>query len=329
MKVAVTDYIEDNLDWEAKELEAAGLDFSIHQLKFKPEEELLAAIGDADIILVNMVKMTDSVISRLTRCRLLIRHGIGYDNVDVPSCTKNGIPFAYQPDYCTEDVAEHAIALLFASVRKVQEGRVSVDRSVGKPSWDFTGVFPISRMHGKTLGILGVGRIGSRVAQKLASFGFRIIGHDPYLAEARRRELGIEWVEREKLFREADFLTIHTPLNDETRHIVSSATLGLMKPTAFLVNTARGGMVDVDALAASLKAGRLAGAALDVYEREPPLPELPVYGMPNVILTPHTAWASEESGWQIRKNILADILACAAGKPPRFLVNKGVQARVR
>jgi D-3-phosphoglycerate dehydrogenase / 2-oxoglutarate reductase len=327
MKVVVTDYIEDNLDWEAKELAKAGLDFSPCQLKFKSEEEVLAAIGDADIILVNMVKMTDSIISRLPRCRLLIRHGIGYDNVDVASCTKHGIPFAYQPDYCTEDVAEHAIALFFACVRKVQEGRASVDRSIGKPQWDFTGVFPISRMQGKTLGILGVGRIGARVAQKLSGFGFRILGHDPYMDAARKSQLAIEWVDRETIFRESDFLTIHTPLNDETRHIVNATTLGLMKRTAFLVNTARGGMVDVDALAATLKAGRLAGAGLDVYDREPPLTDFPVYGMPNVLLTPHTAWASEESGLQIRKNILADMLACAAGKPPRYQVNKGVPAR--
>jgi D-3-phosphoglycerate dehydrogenase len=327
MKVAVTDYIEDNLDWEEAELVKAGLDFAAFQLKFRPDEEVLATIGDADIVVVNMLKMTESILSRLPRCRILIRHGIGYDNVDVEACTKHGIPFAYQPDYCTEDVAEHAIALLFACVRKVTSSRAVLDRSVVKGQWDFTGLFPMLRMQGKTLGIVGVGRIGSRVAQKLASFGFHILGCDPYLLADRKKELGLEWVEREKLFRESDYVTIHTPLNDETRGLVNAKTLGLMKKTAYLVNTARGGMVDIPALAAALKAGAIAGAAVDVYDREPPPQDYPLYGMENVILTPHTAWASEESGWQIRKNILADILAAAKGGQPRHLVNKGVKAR--
>jgi D-3-phosphoglycerate dehydrogenase / 2-oxoglutarate reductase len=328
MKVAVTDYIEDNLDWEAGELSKAGLELAAFQLKFKPDDEVLAKIGDADIIVVNMLKMTDAILSRLPRCRLLIRHGIGYDNVDVAACTKHGIPFAYQPDYCTEDVAEHAIALLLACARKVPSSRAILDRSVAKGQWDFAGLFPMYRMQGKTLGIVGVGRIGSRVAQKLASFGFRIVGNDPYLGAERKKELGLEWVDQQTLFKESDYVSIHTPLNDETRHLVNAKTLGLMKRTAYLVNTARGGMVDIPALASALKAGAIAGAALDVYDREPPPPEFPLYGMDNVILTPHTAWASEESGWQIRKNIVADILSAAKGGQPRSLVNKGVKARV-
>lgn len=327
MKAAVTDYIEDNLDWEAKELGAAGIDFSAFQLKFRPDDEVVAAIHDADFVVVNMVKMTEGILSRLPKCRLLIRHGIGYDNVDVAACTRHSIPFAYQPDYCTEDVAEHAIALLFACARKVVASRAILDRSVAKGQWDFAGLFPMYRMRGKTLGIVGVGRIGSRVAQKLSSFGFRILGNDPYLPPERKRELGIEWVDASTLFRESDYVTIHTPLNDETRHLVNAKTLGLMKKTAWLVNTARGGMVDIPALEAALKAGRIAGAALDVYDREPPPPEYPLYGMDNVILTPHTAWASEEAGWQIRKNIVADILSAARGGEARCLVNKGVRAR--
>jgi D-3-phosphoglycerate dehydrogenase len=247
--------------------------------------------------------------------------------VDVAACTKHGIPFAYQPDYCTEDVAEHAIALLLACARKVPSSRAILDRSVAKGQWDFAGLFPMYRMQGKVLGIVGVGRIGSRVAQKLASFGFRILGNDPYLGAERRKELGLEWVDQETLFKASDYVSIHTPLNDETRHIVNAKTLGLMKRTAYLVNTARGGMVDIPALASALKAGAIAGAALDVYDREPPPPEFPLYGMDNVILTPHTAWASEESGWQIRKNIVADILSAAKGGQPRSLVNS-VKARV-
>jgi len=324
IKVVVTDYIEENLDWEAEELAKAGLDFEIHQLKLKPEKEVLAAIADADIVVVNMVRMTDAILSGLENCRLLIRHGIGYDNVDVDACTRHGIPFAYQPDYCTEDVAEHAIALVFACARKVPMSRKALDISVAAGKWDFSGLFPLYRMQGKTLGILGVGRIGSRVAQKLSSFGFRILGNDPYLSDERRAELGIEWVDKEALFREADYITVHTPLNHETRHIVDAQALGLMKPTAWLVNTSRGGMVDIQALREALENGKIGGAALDVYEQEPPEKGFPLYDMENVILTPHIGWASAEAERQIRQNILDDIISVAGGGSARSLVNPGV-----
>ena len=324
MKVAVTDYIEDNLDWEAAQLVAAGIEFDAYQLKFKPEAEVVEEVADADVILVNMVKMDDSMLSKLPRCKLLIRHGIGYDNVDVEACTRYGIQFAYQPDYCMEDVAEHAIALLLACARNVVWSRKILDRSSARGEWDFSGMFPIYRLHGKTLGIVGVGRIGSRVYRKLKTFGFRILGNDPYLSEERRAELGLEFVDKPTLFRASDFVTIHTPLNDETRHLVNAETLSWMKPTAYLVNTSRGPMVDADALAEALKRRQIAGAAIDVYDVEPPPPSYPLFGLDNVILTPHIAWASKESGWEIRRSIVNDILAFAQGKPARCVVNPEV-----
>ncbi len=322
VKVVVTDYIEDNLDWEAEQLAKAGMQFEAYQLKNKPESEILEKIADADIIVVNMVKFTDSLLSKLKKCRALIRHGIGYDNVDVPACTKYKIPFAYQPDYCKEDVAEHAIALIFACARKVVWSRKTLEASSARGQWDFSGLFPIHRMDGKTLGILGVGRIGSRVYRKMKSFGMRILGCDPYLSDERRKETPLEWVNHDTLFRESDFLSVHTPLNDETRHIVNAKTLGLMKPTAYLINTARGPMVDCNALADALRNKKIAGAAIDVFDVEPPPTNHPLFGIDNVILTPHIGWASVEAGWEIRKSILDDILAVAAGKPARCLVNK-------
>ncbi len=326
MKAVVTDYIEDNLDWEAKELKAAGIGFAAHQLKFKPEDEVAAAVGDADVIVVNMVKMTDSQLAKLPKCKLLIRHGIGYDNVDVPACTKRGIQFAYQPDYCKEDVAEHAIALIFACARKVVWSRKTLDDASRTGKWDFSGLFPIYRMDGKTLGIVGVGRIGSRVFRKLRGFGFkRILASDPYLSDARKKELeGIEFVDRETVFRESDYVTVHTPLNDETRHLVNAKTLAMMKPTAFLVNTSRGGMVDADALAQALRERRIAGAAIDVFEVEPPPQTMPLFGLDNVILTPHIGWASEEAGQEIRQSILDDILRFSKGQPAKYVINKEV-----
>jgi D-3-phosphoglycerate dehydrogenase len=328
MKVVVTDYIEENLDWEAGKLAEQGIEFECHQLKFKPEDEVLDKVRDAEVIVVNMVKFTESLISKLDRCKLLIRHGIGYDNVDVPACTRHGIQFAYQPDYCKEDVAEHAIALIFACARKVVWSRDILDRSSASGQWDFTGLFPIHRMHGKTLGIVGVGRIGSRVYRKLRDFGFRILGCDPYLDQNVRDAYDkVTWVDKETLFRESDYVTIHTPLNDETRHLVDAETLAWMKPTAYIVNTSRGPMVDADALAEALKNGTIAGAAIDVFDVEPPPQSLPLFGLDNCVLTPHIGWASVESGWEIRESILNDILAHAKGERARCVVNPEVFAK--
>jgi D-3-phosphoglycerate dehydrogenase len=274
-----------------------------------------------------MVQMPASLLSKLEKCRVLIRHGIGYDNVDVAACTRHGIQFAYQPDYCKEDVAEHAIALIFACARKIVQSRKTLESASASGQWDFSDLFPMYRLGGKTLGIIGVGRIGSRVCGKLGSFGFRIIGTDPYLSEQRKADLGLEFVDLEVLLRESDFVTLHTPLNEETRHLINARTLGWMKQTGYLVNTSRGPMVDIAALAEALKVGVIAGAAIDVYDQEPPSPSYPLFGLDNVILTPHMAWASEEAGWEIRKSILADILAVAVGRPARCVVNTEILAK--
>lgn len=324
IKCVVTDYIEDNLDWEAKELAGAGIEFHAHQLKFKPEEELVAKLAGAEIVVVNMVKFDESLISKLPDLKLLIRHGIGYDNVDVAACTRHGVQFAYQPDYCVHDVAEHAIALIFSCGRKVSWSRKTLDASSAAGQWDFSELFPIHRLSGKTLGVVGVGRIGSQVCLKLKSFGFDIIGSDPYLGDRRRADLDIKFVDRETLFRTADYITIHTPLNDETLNLVNAESLAWMKPTAYLINTSRGPMVNEEALAEALRNKKIAGAAIDVFHVEPPPPSHPYFGLDNMILTPHTGWASEEAGWEIRKSILDDILSFAVGKPARCVVNKEI-----
>jgi D-3-phosphoglycerate dehydrogenase len=323
MKVVVTDYIEESLDWEAVQCRKAGIEFAAYQLKFKPETEVLAAVADADVIVVNMVKFDAALIAKLTKCRLLIRHGIGYDNVDVDACTKQGIVFAYQPDYCKEDVAEHAIALLFACARKVVWSRRTLEKSSADGRWDFSGLFPIHRMDGKTLGIVGLGRIGSRVCRKLRHFGMKIIATDPYLSDRRKAEFtDVQFVDKKTLFESADYITIHTPLNAETRHLVDAEALSWMKRTAYLVNTSRGPMVDTTALAQACREKRIAGAAIDVFEVEPPPLTHPLFGLENVILTPHIGWASEEAGWEIRESIINDILAYAQGKRARCIVNK-------
>ena len=327
IKVVVTDYIEDDLQWEADLLNERDVDFQTYQLKFHSEQEIIEKTHDADIVIVNMVKITEDVVSGWNKCKLVIRHGIGYDNVDVNALTRHGIMFSYQPDYCKEDVAEHAIALIFACARKLFIGRRLLEKSAASGQWDFSITAPVYRMHGKTIGIIGCGRIGSRVYRKLKHFGFNFLIADPYLSEERIKELGIELVDRDTVFREADFITIHTPLNDETRHIANAGTIGMMKPTAFLINTARGAVVDHDALVDALKQKRIAGAAIDVYEKEPPDANDELFKLDNAILSPHLGWFSYEAGWEIRKSIMDDVLACIDGKPPRCWINPEVMER--
>jgi len=319
MKVVITDYIEPSLEWEAAELAERGVEFTAHQLKFQAAEKVIAATRDADIVVVNMVPITAEIVAGWEKCKLLIRHGVGYDNVDLVALERAGIPCCYLPDYCAEEVAEQAIMLLMACGRRLVTSRKVLDESSARGDWDFSDVIPVYRMAGRKLGILGCGRIGSRIYEKLKSFGFEFLICDPYLSAERKQELGIEVVDKETMFREADFVTVHTPLTKETRHIVNADTLALMKPSAYLVNTARGPMVDAAALAEALKNGVIAGAGIDVYEREPPAPDHPLFGAPNIILTPHLAWYSEDAAWRIRELILLEIDRFIAGKPPRYV----------
>ncbi|NLC56138.1 MAG: C-terminal binding protein [Armatimonadetes bacterium] len=321
VKCVVTDYIEPDLEWEAAELAKRGIAFGCHQLKFAPAARVIEATRDADIVVVNMVKITPEVVAGWEKPRLVIRHGVGYDNVDVPALTQAGIPLCYIPDYCTEEVAEHAIALLFAGARRLAESRKVLEESSARGQWDFTAVIPVFRIAGKKIGIIGCGRIGSRVYEKLRSFGCDFLICDPYLSEERQRELGITVVDQETVFRNADLITIHTPLTEETRHLVNAKTLALMKPTAYLVNTSRGPMVDHQALAEALRNGTIAGAAIDVFDREPPEPDYPLFGLPNALLTPHLAWYSEDAAWRIREIIIEEVDRFVAGLPPRYCVN--------
>ena len=322
-KIFVTDYIEPDLKWEEEQLaKYAHVTFRYDQLKFKPEEELVAAIGDADMVLVNMVKMTENVINQLEKCKLILRHGVGYDNVDVEAATARGIRVAYEPDYCMDEVAEHAIALMLAGWRKLNVGRKILEASSESGIWDFNAIYPVYSVKGKTVGIIGCGRIGSLTLKKLSGFDVDILVCDPYLTGERQAELGIETVDLEPLLQASDMITLHATLNDETYHIIGEEQLQLMKPTAYLVNTARGGLIDTEALARALGENRIAGAAIDVYDKEPPDPNFELFRLENALLSPHLSWYSEEANWSMREKVMEDFVRFIEGRPPRFLINR-------
>jgi len=323
IEIVVTDYIEPDWKWEEEQLAKYDhVSFAYHQLKFAPQEELIAAIRDADVILVNMTPMTAEIIDRLEKCKLIIRHGVGYDNVDVEAATARGIRVAYEPDYCTDEVAEHAIALMLGAWRKLSTGLKVLEDSSRNGIWDFEPIYPISTLKGKTVGIVGCGRIGSTLFERLQSFGFEFLICDPYLTAERQAELGIQIVDLETLLKGADIVTVHAVLNEETHHLIGEAQLRLMKTTAYLVNTARGALVDTDALARALREQWIAGAAVDVYVKEPPDPDFPLFACENALLAPHLGWYSEEANWSIREKIVEDFARFIEGRPPRFLINK-------
>lgn len=328
IRVVITDYIENDLEWEEKQFaQMPDVEFEHFQLKLAPKEELISKVAEADIIVVNMAKFDAEVLAGCKRCKLLIRHGIGYDNVDVAACTANKIRFSYQPDYCAHEVAEQAVSLIFSCARKLDVSRRILEKSSATGQWDFSTLGDIHRLFGATLGIIGCGRIGGRVYRIMKAVGMRLMVCDPYLDNRQMGALGIEQTyDLDTVLREADVITMHTPLNDETRHVIDEPQLRMMKPTAYLINTSRGGVINTPALEKALAEGWIAGAGIDVFEVEPPPADQKLFSLPNATLSAHLGWCSVEAGWTIRYNILDDIKACLRGEPPANTVNKEIDA---
>ncbi len=320
----ITDYIERDLQWEEEECKKLGIDFQHYQMRDAKPRELIENFKDADIILTNMAKFNAEVIDGLENVKVLLRHGIGYDNVDVEAATRNGIVFANEATASSTDVAEHAIMLILETFRKKKKQDKVLERWIHSRQWSSEDIYPMHRMEGKTLGIIGCGHIGSRVLKKMSGFGMDILVCDPYLSEERYRELGIEHIPFDEVLKKSDIVTIHVPVTEETRGMFHLDKFKLMKKEAFLVNTARGPIIKTADLIRALKEGIIAGAGIDVYETEPPPPDSELLTLDNLILSPHIAWYSEEGGWDIRYMIMDDVKAFLQGKLPQFVINPEV-----
>lgn len=320
----ITDYIERDLKWEEEECKKLGIDFYYYQLRDASAYELIKTFKDADILLTNMATLNAEVLDGLENVKVLLRHGIGYDKVDVEAATRNGIIFANEATASSDDVAEHAIMLILETFRKRKLQDKVLKRWIYTREWSSEDIYPMHRMKGKTLGIIGCGNIGSLVLKKMSGFGMKILVCDPYLSEERYKELGIEHVHFDDILKESDIITIHVPVTEETRGMFHMDKFRLMKKTAVIINTARGPVLSTDDLITALKTGIISGAGIDVYETEPPAPDSEIITMDNVILSPHIAWYSEEGGWDIRYMIMDDVKSFLEGKPPRFVVNPEV-----
>ncbi len=317
-KVVITDFGEADNSLEAQEFLASGLEIELVRLNARSAEELFPAAAEADGLLVQWAKITRPVIERLTRCKVISRYGIGVDMVDLEAASEHGILVCNVPDYCIEEVSTHTLTCMLALNRRLFAQHAHV-RS-GK--WGGVGGGAPSRLAGQALGIVGLGNIGREVARKASALGLRLLVYDPYFPPEKAAALGVELTSLDDLLRRADYVSLHCPLTDETRHLIGPDQLALMKPSAFLINVARGPVVDQTALTAALANGTIQGAALDVLEQEPPAADEPLLRLENVILTPHVASWTNEAILQLRRETARNVALALKGLAPRSVVNR-------
>lgn len=314
--VLITDHSWPTIDRERAILEAAGL--QVVEAPSPDEATLARLAADASGIMTCFATVTRQVIESAPGLEVIGRYGVGVDNIDVGTASARGIPVTNVPDYCVDEVAEHALALLLACAR----GIVRLDRAVQAGQWTLGAAGTLHRVAGRTLGVLGFGRIGQQVCRKALGLDLRVVAFDPLLPREMIRAAGATPVDLETLLRESDFISLHAPLVDGTDRIVDESALRKMKPTAILVNAARGGLVDTAALARALREGRLAAAGLDVQPTEPLAPDDPLIGLENVILTPHAAFYSEESLAELQERTARNVVAVLRGEPVQHVVNR-------
>jgi D-3-phosphoglycerate dehydrogenase len=320
-KVVLTDYVWDSLEVEKQAL--AGI-ADLVALKTKRPDEFLPEAADCDALLNTYAgPITADVIAKMPRCKIIARYGIGVDTIDVDAATAAGVIVTNNPTYCIEEVAEHTMALLLACARKV----AFYDRMVRGGRWEVPPGKPIFRLAGQTLGLVGFGNIARQVAIRAAAFGMRVLFFDPFVQQGGPAPG--EKVELADLLRQSDVVSLHPPLTPQTRKMMSDDAFARMKPTSFLVNCARGPIVDTDALVRALDAGKIAGCALDTTDPEPLPDPHPLRGRENVVLNPHVAWYSERAMQGLQAGAPSEVRRVLSGEWPVNVVNRAVRGRNR
>jgi D-3-phosphoglycerate dehydrogenase len=292
-------------------VEGSGLD----------EEETARLCSSSSIILAGGVpKLPASLIGRLPQLKAIVRYGIGVDTVDLDEATRRGIYVANVPDYCIDEVATHALALVLACARKLP----LAERITRSGRWEVAPLMPMQSLRDLVLGVVGFGRIAHRLARMARSLGLEVAASDPYVKKSAIEKAGVRPLAFDRLLSTADFISLHLPLVNETRHILNDQTIGRMKPTAYIINTARGGLIDEAALDRALREKRIAGAALDVMEEEPWPAGSPLRELDNLIVTPHAAWYTVRAQRELRVKACQEVIRVLSGKPPKNLVNRGL-----
>jgi D-3-phosphoglycerate dehydrogenase len=312
--VAVSDSVFPDLEPAREQLSQIGAEL---RLAARPDPEAILEVArDADAIMVTYAKISGDLIASMARCRIAARFGIGVDNIDVAAATRAGIVVTNVPDYCLDEVSDHAMALLLALERKI-----TLANSLAHAGhWELPPLMPIRRLRGGVLGLVGFGRIPQHVAPRAQAFGLKVVASDPYVSREVMAGLGVSKVEFSELVKTADYISIHAPLVPATERLFNASIFAQMKPTAYIVNTARGPLVDVIELAEALDRKQIAGAALDVLPQEPPS-QSPLFGRDNVILTPHMSFYSAESLVELQTKAAQDVVRVLSGQTPRNPVN--------
>jgi len=321
-KVALLQHDYPSTDIERRLVEAAG--GQLMDTDVLPEADRMPAAEEADALIVRWMAITPEVISRLRRCRIIVRFGVGYDNVHYEAATARGIMIGHCPHYCLDEVATHALALLLGCVR----GIAGTHATLAAGGWSQNPFFRACRMAGRTLGILGLGNIGSALARKLGGWGMRLLASDPFVEPEHARSLGVTLVDGDTLLRESNYLSVHLPLLPETHHLVNERAFALMKPGVILVNTARGPIVDEEALLDALERERVGAAGLDVFEREPLAAGSPLRRHPRLLLSNHAAWYSEDALSELHRSVAEEAIRVGTGGLPVALANPEVLHRL-
>lgn len=317
-KIVITDWGTPENDLEESVLHESGLDHELVRLNFSEADQLIPHVKDADALIVQFAKVNRRVIESLTRCKVISRYGVGVDMVDLAAAGERGIPVANVPDFCIDEVSTHTMTFLLMLNRHL----LTHHQHVKSGHWGGVSGGPPARLSGQTLGVVGLGNIGRAVVKKARGFDLKILAFDPYLSNATAAELGAEKVAWEELLRRSDYISLHCPLTEQTRHLVSGPQLALMKPTAYLINMSRGPVVNQAALYEALANHTIAGAALDVLEKEPPAADEPILKLDNVIFTPHSSSWSASSSNQLRRQVAQNVVVALRGGKPYSIVNE-------
>lgn len=313
--IAVADSVFPSLDL-AKAALAGVTSEDLRVAKDASVESILAVAADADALLVTYGQINAEVIAGLNNCKAIGRFGIGTDNIDIAAATAKGITVCYAPVYCLDEVSDHAMALLLSCARKIpfSNARAAEGR------WEMPAVAPIGRLRGKTLGLIGLGNIPQQIVGKAQAFGIKVIASDPYCPEEVFSRLNVEKVELDDLLGRSDYISVHAPLTPETENMFNMDAFKKMKNTAYLINTARGPLVEINDLAKALDAGELAGAGLDVLPVEPLEADNPLRGRDDVVLTPHTGFYSEDALADLQTTVATDVATILNGGAPKYPV---------
>jgi D-3-phosphoglycerate dehydrogenase / 2-oxoglutarate reductase len=306
--IAVTDSVFPSLDPAKTAL--ARLNPTYRMSKGVSADDILAVARDADAILVTYAKLTRDILTQLTRCRAIGRFGLGVDNIDLVAAKEKGIAVNYVPDYCIREVSDHAMALLLALIRKIPLS----NKLVQSGRWEMPAVVPIRRIEGTVLGLIGFGHIPRLVAPKAQAFGMRVISYDPFAKPDVFKAAGVEGVDLDTLLKTSDYVSVHAPLLLATRGMLNAAAFSKMKKGAYVVNTARGPLIDEPDLITALDSGQVGGAGLDVVAAEPLAKDSPLLGRDNVIISPHTAFYSIEALNELQTKCATDVARVLSGE---------------